>query len=100
MSLHARKLLVIIAEAVIERQLAADAMELGAHGYTVVDVRGAGTRGERSGEWEAERNIQMEIVCDDSVALAIAEHVRRNYFEHYAVSLFVSDVQVLRPEKY
>jgi hypothetical protein len=97
---HARKLVVIIAEAALERRLAADAMRLGAHGYTVVDVRGAGARGERSGDWEADRSIQMEIVCEEAVAHAIAEHVRRTYFEHYAVSLFLSEVEVLRPEKF
>ena len=39
---HPRKLLVVISEAVIERQLVADARSLGALGYTVVDVRGGG----------------------------------------------------------
>ena len=100
MSQHNRKLLVIIAESALERRLAEDAMRLGAHGYTVMDVRGAGSRGQRSGAWEAESTIRMEIVCDDGVARAVSEHVKQTYFDHYAVTLFISDVEVLRPDKF
>ncbi|MBM3357378.1 MAG: transcriptional regulator [Betaproteobacteria bacterium] len=100
MNTHSRKLLVIITEAALEERITRDAMRLGAHGYTAVDVRGAGGGGKRAGDWEADRNVQIEIICDDAVAAAIAEHVQRTYFEHYAVSLFVSDVHVLRPEKF
>ena len=39
---HPRKLLVIISEGVLERQLIGEARALGALGYTVTDVRGGG----------------------------------------------------------
>ena len=100
MNTHSRKLVIIVAESALERRLAEDAMRLGAHGYTVMDVRGAGARGNRSGDWEAERTIQMEIVCDERVSKTIAAHVQQAYFEHFAVTLFVSDVEVLRPDKF
>lgn len=45
-----RKLLLIIAEAALEKNLIADAKRFGAHGYTVSDVRGASQEGERDGE--------------------------------------------------
>ena len=44
MKTHPRKLLVIIAESALERALVADVKRLGAHGYTVIDVRGGGAR--------------------------------------------------------
>ena len=57
MQKHPRKLLVVITEAAIERALIADLRRLGAMGYTVNEVRGGGSTGERSGEWEAERSV-------------------------------------------
>ena len=42
----------------------------------------------------------IEVVCSDEVAQAIARHLRRKYYDHYAMILFESDVRVLRPEKF
>jgi nitrogen regulatory protein P-II 2 len=100
MKTHPRKLLVVIAEAALERQLVADVKRLGAHGYTVIDVRGGGARGDRGADWDADRSIQMEVICDDAVAAGIAEHIHRSYFGDYAVTVFTAEVGVLRPEKF
>ncbi len=99
MKTHPRKLLIVIAEAALERQLVADVKRLGAHGYTVIDVRGGGARGDRNADWDADRSIQMEVICDDAVAEAIAEHIHLTYFDDYAVSVFITEVGVLRPAK-
>jgi hypothetical protein len=40
------------------------------------------------------------VVCDASVAERIENHMRENYYNDYAMILFVSDVSVLRPEKF
>ncbi len=100
MKTHPRKLLIVIAEAALERQLVADVKRLGAHGYTVIDVRGGGARGDRNADWDADRSIQMEVICDDAVAEAIAEHIHLTYFDDYAVSVFITEVGVLRPAKF
>ena len=99
MKTHPRKLLIVIAEAALERQLVADVKRLGAHGYTVIDVRGGGARGDRGADWDADRSIQMEVICDDAVAEAIAEHIHLTYFDDYAVTVFITEVGVLRPAK-
>ena len=99
MKTHPRKLLIVIAEAALERQLVADVKRLGAHGYTVIDVRGGGARGDRNADWDADRSIQMEVICDDAVAEAIAEHIHLTYFDDYAVTVFITEVGVLRPAK-
>ena len=99
MKTHPRKLLIVIAEAALERQLVADVKRLGAHGYTVIDVRGGGARGDRNADWDADRSIQMEVICDDAVAEAIAGHIHLTYFDDYAVSVFITEVGVLRPAK-
>lgn len=100
MDKHDRRLLTIITEAAIERPLVADCRRFGAQGYTVLDVRGGGLHGEREGSWEADRSIELQVVCSAEVAERIAEHVLAQYASHYAVSLYLSDVQVFRAQKY
>jgi nitrogen regulatory protein P-II 2 len=97
---HPKRLLVVIAEAAIEKPLVQEALRLGAHGYTVSDVRGAGASGAREGAWEADRTIEIKIVCDTEVADAIAEAALSRFGSHYGLTMFFGDVQVLRPEKF
>lgn len=100
MTKHPRKLLVIIAEAALERRLVADVRQAGAHGYTVHDVRGGSAHSTRDGSWEADRTIEMKVICEPPVADAIAAHVLESYAPHYGLTLFFADVSVLRPEKF
>ncbi|AKJ27371.1 P-II family nitrogen regulator [Caldimonas brevitalea] len=97
---HRRQLLVIIAEATLEKALVRDVKRLGAHGYTVYDVRGEGSTGVREGAWEADRTIEMKVICEEAIADAIAEHVLAQYAPNYGVTMFFTDVQVLRPQKF
>lgn len=100
MNTHPRKLVVIITESALEQTLARDVIALGAHGYTIGDVRGRGTRGTRESAWEADRNIRLEVICDDSVAERIAQAMREKYYDDFAMTLYVADIGVLRPEKF
>jgi len=95
-----RKLLTIICETDIERKLSDDVMALGAHGYTVTEARGRGASGERDAAWAPSGNIRMEVICDNGVAEAIAERLRKNYFAHFSIVLYLSDVEVLRHNKF
>jgi nitrogen regulatory protein P-II 2 len=100
MQTHPRSLLTIITEAVIERALIADCRRFGAQGYTVYDVRGGGLGGDREGTWDADRSIELQVVCSDEVAERIAEHVLGQYAPNYGVSLYLSEVRVFRAQKY
>jgi nitrogen regulatory protein PII len=100
MRTEARTLVTIVTEAALERRITDDIRRLGAHGYTVSDARGEGSRGVRSAGWDATSNIRIEVVCDDRTAEAIAAHLRAHYYDHYAMILFMSAVGVLRPEKF
>lgn len=95
-----RNLLTIITEAALESVLIKDLERLGVRGYTITDARGKGSRGVRSSAWDASSNIRIEVVCDAATAEAIAAHLQARYYENYAMILFVSDVAVLRPEKF
>lgn len=97
---HPKQLLVIIAEAALEKPLCADVKRLGAHGYTVVDVRGEGSMGIREGSWEADRTVQMSVICEPEVADSIASHVMARYAPHYGVTLYFAAAEVLRPGKF
>ena len=94
------KLLTIICETDLERKLSDDVMALGAHGYTVTDARGRGAHGERDAAWSPSGNIRMEVICEDSVARAIAAHVKDTYFANFGVVLYMVDVEVLRDGKF
>jgi nitrogen regulatory protein P-II 2 len=100
MNVHPKKLLVIIVEAVIEKSLIRDARQFGAHGYTISEVRGGGDRGDREAAWEADRLIEMKVICDEAVAARLAQHVLATYAPHYAVTMFTADVGVFRPQKF
>ena len=100
MTKHPKKLLVIIAEAALERALIREVKHLGAHGYTVHDVRGAGSTGEREGAWEADRTIEIKVICDADVADQIADNVLAAHGQNFGLTLFFADVAVLRVDKY
>lgn len=111
MNKHPKKLLVIFAEAALEKRLVQDAKRFGAHGYTIWDVRGGsdggGTRGNesrgghsREGTWDNDRTIEMKTICSPEVADALAAHLLAEYGQDFGLTLYFADVQVLRSEKF
>ncbi len=100
MHLETRKLLTITTEAALEQSVLEDLERLGAHGYTITDARGRGQRGSRTANWDLTSNIRIEVVCGEQVAEAIVAHIREHYYANYAMIVFLSDVEVLRPEKF
>lgn len=100
MHTHSRTLLVVICEAALERVLVEDVFRFGAHGYTIADVRGGGRGGTREGAWEADRSIEVKVICDADVAERLAAHLLATYGEHYSVTIYLDEVRVLRPEKF
>lgn len=98
---HDKTLLMIVAEAALETVLLEEAQARGAQSWSVVDVRSAGgLEGVREGRWEADRTVEIRLVCDPAVADALAEAVLKRYAPNYQVSLVFLPVQVLRPERY
>lgn len=100
MDTHPRTMLVTIAEAALERSLIRDARAFGAHGYTIADVRGGGERGDREARWEADRSIEMKVICDQATALTLAQHVLESYADNFAVTLFTTEVGIFRQQKF
>ena len=63
-------------------------------------ARGKGSRGVRNSAWDASSNVRIEVVCDAATADTIAARLRAHYYDNYAMILFLTDVVVLRPEKF
>ncbi len=100
MRTHKMKLITIITESVLEHSIVEDIDRLGAHGYTITNAKGKGHRGVRGGAWDSDSNIRVEIICEPQIIDAIAEHLSKTYYKDYAIMLFLSDVEVLRLEKF
>jgi len=99
MQLYPLKLVTIIADEVIQKKLTADIKKLGAKGYTIGKAHGEGAKGERMSEWEGE-NVRLETLVSESVAEKIMAHLAKEYFPNYTIIAYLSDVAVLRGEKF
>ena len=94
-----RRKITIVAEALLEDRMLRELRGLGATGFTVMDVRGEGSRGRRTIDLGG-RNVRVEVVAGAALADAILAHVAEHYFEHFAVIAWVDDVEVVRGDKY
>lgn len=97
---HSKTLLVVVAEAVLERDLVRDVRARGAQVWTVAEVHGAAREGVREGAWEADRTIELKVICDPSLADDIAAHVLSAYARDFSVVIYFSEVAVLRPDRF
>ena len=95
-----KKLLTIVTETAIENSILRDLDDLKVSGYTITNARGKGSRGIRNASWETSGNVRIEIVCDDEMSKRISTFIREKYYKNYAMIIYVSDVEVLRPDKF
>lgn len=101
MQLYPLKLVTIVGEAVIMEDIADRGIELGATGYTMSEVSGHGSRSARNVVVTGgAKTIKVEFVVPADVAVEILSHVSHEYFEHYAIIAWLSDVSVVRGEQY
>ena len=98
MNLVSCKLVTIIAEDELESRIVDNILSLGAKGYTVARVHGAGLHRPRLDEWEGE-NVLIETLVSTDVADQIVRSVSEKYFASFGVTVFVTDAQVVRAEK-
>lgn len=99
MTRASRKLITIVAESGLEPRLISLIHQSGAHGHTVSPAHGEGPRGERFGDMTG-GNIRLETVVSEDVVDGILATLEADYFPHYAVSCWVSDVEVIRDDRY
>lgn len=88
------KLVSIVTEAAVETLLLREIEAMGIDGYTITDVRGRGTRGRRSGSWDASASIRVDVVCAPVRAEALALRVKERFAPGYALFIFICDAWV------
>ena len=101
MQLYPLKLVTVVGESVIMEDIADRGLELGATGYTMSEVVGHGSRSARNvSSTGGAKTLKVEFVVPTEVATKILDDVSHEYFEHYAIIAWLSDVSVMRGEQY
>ena len=96
---HSFKLVTIIAEPVLEARITQELRRLGATGFTVVEGRGQGSRALHAAEIPG-INVRIETIVPPEVADRVVSYISTQYFTDYEVIAYLSDVAVVRGEKY
>lgn len=99
METHVLPLLTIIGEAVLRERLIAEITRAGAKGYTITAVEGEGPRHIRSGDMPGE-NIRIETITTPKIADELLTRLAAEYFPHYALIAFVTEVRIVRGNHY
>ena len=98
METRSATLVTIVAERILRDRLVEKIRALGAKGFTQTNVQGEGTRGWQAHEFQG-ASVKIETVVRDEVAEEIVKAVSK-YFEHHAVIVYLSEVQVVRVKKF
>ena len=99
MNTHTLTLLTIVAEALLKDRLIHEVRQAGAKGLTITEVSGEGSRQRRVSELLGD-NIKIEVIAKRETADKILTVLQRDFFPRYAVVAFMSEVQVVREDKY
>jgi len=99
MNTHPMTLLTIVAESILKDRLIHEIRNSGAKGFTITDVSGEGSRQRRVSELLGD-NVKIEIIAKLETADKILEVLQRDYFSRYAVIAYMSEIQIVREDKY
>ncbi len=99
MNTYKLTLLTIVAEAILKDRLIHEIRQAGANGFTLTEVSGEGSRQRRVSEILGD-NIKIEVIAKAETAEKILTVLQQDFFPRYAVIAFLSDVHVVREEKY
>ena len=69
-------------------------------GYTSYEVDGNGEKGLRGQGIQAEKNVKVEVIMREEKLSAVIEDISRTLFPDFTIILYVSDVGVVRTEKF
>ena len=98
--LFPEKLVTVITSDVLEDLLVARVRNRGVSGYTSVRARGAGSSGEQSGMLDIDTNIKFHVIMPPERLSGLLDDLEQLLKKGHHLTVFVSDVSVLGPEKY
>jgi nitrogen regulatory protein P-II 2 len=99
MELTSIKLVVVIAEQVLQQRIITELNELNISGYTCSSVSGEGSRGLRASTIPGD-NVRFEVLAQEDTAMRLLDVFQREYFPSYAIICYVSTVEVVRGVKF
>ena len=100
MKLYPVKLLTITCEILAQKNIIEILKKHEITGYTTYEVDGNGARGIRGQGFKNEKNVKVEIILRDEKLQDVVEEISRTMFANFAIVLYVSDVSVVRTEKF
>jgi nitrogen regulatory protein P-II 2 len=92
-------LLTMVAEVLLKDRLIHEVRSAGAKGFTITEASGEGSRQRRVSELLGD-NIKIEVICKPETADKILTVLQKDFFPRYAVVAYMSEVQVVREDKY
>lgn len=100
MKLYQTKLLTVTCETLAKPLVLDIIKKHRVSGYTSYQVDGQGSQGTRSSSVSTEKNTKIEIILSESKCSDIVEEIARTMFSNFVIILHVSDVGIVRPEKF
>ena len=100
MKLYNVKLLTITCEILAQKNIIEILKKHNITGYTTYEVEGNGARGLRGQGLETEKNVKVEVIMREEKLSDVIEEISRTMFADFALVLYVSDVGVVRTEKF
>ncbi len=100
MKLYPVKLLTITCEILAQKEIIEILKKHHITGYTTYEVDGNGAKGLRGQGFKNEKNVKVEVVLREEKLQDIVEEISRTMFSNFAIILYVSDVSVVRTEKF
>jgi len=100
MKLYNVKLLTVTCEFLAQKNIIEILKKHEITGYTTYEVEGNGARGFRGQGLKNEKNVKVEVIMREDKLSDIVEEISRTMFANFAIVLYVSDVGVVRTEKF
>ncbi|MFB5598398.1 MAG: P-II family nitrogen regulator [Nitrosopumilus sp.] len=100
MKLYGVKLLTITCEILAQKNIIEILNKHEITGYTTYEVEGNGARGIRGQGFKNEKNVKVEVIMHEEKLQDVVEEISRTLFANFAIVLYVSDIGVLRSEKF
>lgn len=90
-------MMTIITEQNLEKSILHDLEDLGVKAYTIIEARGKGDSGVKSGTWMNDTNIQIELIVNDALATKIYNFISdTKKYDNYSMMVYLSEVKVLK----
>ncbi len=100
MKLYNVKLLTVTCEILAQKNIIEILKKHEISGYTTYEVDGIGEHGLRGQGFKNEKNVKVEVIIREEKLSDVIEEISRTMFANFAIVLYVSDVGVVRTEKF